>query len=173
MPRQLAPNACAASSISNTPNCFRDGRERVPVRALPVEMDRHHSANGGASGAFEERRHPGGREIKGLRVDVGQHRLRPAAKDRADCGEEAERGWVTTESPGPIPAAASASQRASVPLAQPMAYGARQAAATALSNPSTSGPRTNRCESQTASSAAITSSRITLNWRLKSNMETG
>ena len=75
--------------------------------------------------------------------------------------------------PGPIPAAAMASQRASVPLAQPMAWGAAQALAAACSKLATSGPRMNFWEMQTFSIAERTSCRISENWREKSSMGTG
>ncbi len=78
-----------------------------------------------------------------------------------------------TESPGPIPAAAMASQRASVPLAQPMAWVAAQAVAAARSKVATSGPRMNFWEMQTFSMAARTSCRISANWREKSSIGTG
>ena len=59
-------------------------------------------------------------------VDVGEEGAGSAAEDGADGGEEAERGGddgVAEDcgTRGPMPAAARASQRASVPLAQPMA----------------------------------------------------
>jgi len=73
----------------------------------------------------------------------------------------------------PIPAAASASQSASVPLAHPMACGAAQAMAAARSKEATSGPRMKRCEAQTSSMAAMTSSRMAENWRWKSRKGTG
>jgi hypothetical protein len=69
------------------------------------------------------------------------------------------KGVVTTLSPGPIWRAARASQRASVPLAQPMAWGTWRARAAAASNAATSGPRMKRWESQTAVTAARSSSR--------------
>src|SRR5260370_23164630 len=55
-------------------------------------------------------------------------------------------GVVMTASPGPMLAAAKASQIASVPLAQPTAWGAAQAVAAACSKLATWGPRINRCE---------------------------
>jgi len=73
----------------------------------------------------------------------------------------------------PTPEAASASQRASVPLAHPMAWRAAQAAAAAFSNAATWGPRIKRCESQTAVRAERTSCRSEVYWRLKSSMGTG
>jgi len=53
----------------------------------------------------------------------------------------------------PTFAEASASQMASVPLAQPMACGALKAAAAAASKLATCEPRMNCCESQTDSTA--------------------
>ena len=72
-----------------------------------------------------------------------------------------------------MPAAASASQRASVPLAQPMAKAAAQAAAAAASKAATCGPRMKRCESQTSAMASRISCRSGANWREKSSMGTG
>src|ERR1700735_4225762 len=57
-------------------------------------------------------------------------------------------GEVMTASPGPILAAASASQMASVPLAQPTAWGTEQALAAACSKLATRGAGVNRCEEQ-------------------------
>src|SRR5665213_341091 len=72
------------------------------------------------------------------------------------------KGVVTTTSPGPMSRAAIASQRASVPLAQPTANGTPQAAAAAFSKLATSGPRINLCESQTCAIAAMSSYSWTL-----------
>ena len=85
-----------------------------------------------------------------------------------------EKGVVMTECSGEsIPAATRASQRASVPLAQPMPNGAEQAAAAACSKEVTSGPRMKRWETQTRSTASMTSSRMRANWREKSRKGTG
>ena len=70
----------------------------------------------------------------------------------------------------PMLAAARASQRASVPLAQPMAWGTLQAAAAAASKLVTWGPRMNFCERQTASMASRISCRMVENWREKSSI---
>ena len=67
---------------------------------------------------------------------------------------------VMTESPGFTPAATSASQRASVPDAQPTAEAAPVSAAISRSSASTSGPRIKLCESHTRAMAASTSSRM-------------
>src|SRR5882757_3564028 len=89
------------------------------------------------------------------------------------------KGVVTTASDaeppalGPIRAASMASQRASVPLAQPMAYGESQASAAACSKLATWGPRMNFWEVQTVSIASRTSSRMVENWREKSSIGTG
>ena len=74
-------------------------------------------------------------------------------------------GVVMTLSPGPILNAASASQSASVPLAQPTAASTPQNAAAAPSKRSTSGPRMNRWLEQTASMAASTGPRMAANSR--------
>ena len=76
------------------------------------------------------------------------------------------------EALSPMPAAASASHRASVPLAQPMAKEEAQAAAAALSNAATRGPRMKICESQTWAMASSISCRSGPNWREKSNIGT-
>ena len=60
------------------------------------------------------------------------------------------KGVVMTASPGPMFAAARASQIASVPLAQPTAWGTAQTVATDCSKLATCGPRMNRCELHTA-----------------------
>jgi len=73
----------------------------------------------------------------------------------------------------PMPQAASASQRASVPLAQPMAKRTAQALAAAFSKASTCGPRMKCCESQTFAMATRISCRSGANWREKSSMGTG
>ena len=59
----------------------------------------------------------------------------------------------------PIPAAANASQSASVPLAHPTAKDEAQTAAAAVSNAATRGPRMKCCESQTWVMASSISSR--------------
>jgi hypothetical protein len=69
------------------------------------------------------------------------------------------KGVVMTESPLSSPSAARQSQRASVPLEQPMAWVTPQALAAEASKLATSGPRMKRCESQTAVMAARISSR--------------
>src|ERR1700733_16303871 len=55
------------------------------------------------------------------------------------------KGVVMTASPGPTLAAARASQMASVPLAQPMAWGTVQAVAGAYSKAETCWPRLKCC----------------------------
>ena len=72
----------------------------------------------------------------------------------------------------PMPAAASASQIASVPLAQPMAKDDAQIAAAAVSNAATCGPRMKLCESQTQAIASSISCRSGVNWREKSSIGT-
>ena len=79
---------------------------------------------------------------------------------------------VMTESPGFMPAATSASQRASVPDAHPTAQAAPVRAAISSSSASTSGPRMKLCESQTRAMAASTSSRMLSYWRRKSSRGT-
>src|SRR5271156_2719528 len=79
---------------------------------------------------------------------------------------------VMTESPGFTPAATSASQRASVPDAQPTAYCAPVRAAISRSSASTSGPRIKCCESHTRAIAASTSSRLASYWQRKSSSGT-
>src|SRR5579862_2539770 len=81
-------------------------------------------------------------------------------------------GVVITESPGFTPAATSASQRASVPEAQPTACVAPVKEEISRSSASTSGPRIKLCESQTRAIAARTSSRISLYWRRRSRRGT-
>ena len=70
-------------------------------------------------------------------------------------------------------AAARASQSASVPLAQPIAYGVERALAAAVSKDVTWGPRMKRWESHASAIACMTSSRMTANWREKSSIGTG
>ncbi len=73
----------------------------------------------------------------------------------------------------PMPAAARASQRASVPLAQPMACAEAVAWAAAISKVSTVGPRMKCCESQTWAMASSSSCRKPAYWREKSSMGMG
>ena len=77
------------------------------------------------------------------------------------------------EALSPMPAAASASHRASVPLAHPIAKDEAQAAAAAASNAATRGPRMKFCESQTWVMASRISCRSGANWREKSSIGTG
>ena len=77
-----------------------------------------------------------------------------------------------TRSPGPTPAAASASQRASVPEAQPTACFAPTNCASSCSSASTSGPSTNCWETQTRSIAARISSSIPAYCRFRSRVGT-
>ncbi len=79
---------------------------------------------------------------------------------------------VITSSPGCTPAAASASQSASVPDAHPIAWAAPVNAATSCSRASTSAPRMKCCDEQTRSTAARISSRISAYWRDRSSMGT-
>ena len=64
-------------------------------------------------------------------------------------------GVVTTAAPGPMPAAASASHKASVPDEQPMACATPNCLAAALSNAATCSPRMNCRESSTWSAPAF------------------
>ena len=85
-------------------------------------------------------------------------------------------GWAldsTAELLSPMPAAARASQSASVPLAQPIAKRAVQALAAAASKEATWGPRMKCCESQTIAMASSISCLSGANWREKSSMGTG
>jgi hypothetical protein len=92
------------------------------------------------------------------------------------------KGLVMTPMPGfegklaevlpPTPAAARASQSASVPLEHPIAKVEPQASAAAISNSPTFGPRIKTWESQTSAIAARISSRTGANWREKSSIGT-
>ena len=122
------------------------------------------------------------REVEGAGIDVGEERKCSGAQDGAGRGEEAEGGGndgvrlgVGASGVGTVAdaAAASASQRASVPLAQPMAKRAAQALAAAFSKAATCGPRMKCCESQTLAMATRISCRSGANWREKSSMGTG
>src|SRR5215469_15991173 len=77
---------------------------------------------------------------------------------------------VITASPACTPAAASASQSASVPEEQPTASAAPQKAATSRSSASTSGPRIKCCEARTRSTAAAICSRSGAYCRLRSSI---
>src|ERR1700722_2785749 len=70
----------------------------------------------------------------------------------------------------PMPAAASASQIASVPLAHPIEKDEPQAAAAAASKEATRGPRMKDCESRTSVIALRISSRRGAYWREKSSI---
>src|SRR5215813_971515 len=79
---------------------------------------------------------------------------------------------VITPSPGPMPAATSANQRASVPEAHPTASLAPVKLTISRSNASTSGPRMKCCDEQTRSIAARISGRIALYCRCRSRRGT-
>ena len=71
----------------------------------------------------------------------------------------ADKGEVTTSSPGPTPRARRPSWRASVPFATATASRAPKACASSFSKASPSGPRMNQPESRTRASAASISAR--------------
>src|SRR5438477_2597939 len=82
------------------------------------------------------------------------------------------KGVVRTESPGWTPAATSASHNASVPEAQPTTSPTLRNAAASRSNPATSFPKINCCESQRRAITARISSRKGTYCRCKSSSGT-
>ncbi len=150
-----------------------EGGEGVPVGALAVEVDGQDGLDLGAAGA--SRRSSSTAAAERLKVAGSMSARRGWAPQRRMALTEAKKlkGVVMTASPGPMSGGGQASQRASVPLAQPMAWGTAQAAAAACSKLATWGPRMKCCEAQTASMAASNSCRIAANWREKSSIGTG
>ncbi len=95
-------------------------RKAVPVRALPIQVHRQHRPH-------ILLRSPGHRRVHGVRAQVKLTGSMSANTGTAPARRmllavaKNENGVVTTASPGPIPTAAIASHRASVPLAHPTA----------------------------------------------------
>src|ERR1035438_1775711 len=82
------------------------------------------------------------------------------------------KGVVITAAPGPMPAAARASQSASVPEEHPMAWDTPSCPAAARSKTATGSPRINCCVSRTCPIASSNSWWIGRYWRLRSSMGT-
>ena len=80
---------------------------------------------------------------------------------------------MTAWRPAPMPAAASASQRASVPEEHPIAWLTPNCAAAVCSKAATCSPRMNCCVSSTWSSASSSSRCRGWYWRFRSSMGTG
>src|ERR1017187_2002050 len=79
-----------------------------------------------------------------------------------------ELGTVMTSSPGPMPRARRASQRASVPLPTPTAWAVRQKKANSSSKRATTGPPAKALLSITSLMAARSSARIGSCWARRS-----
>ena len=123
---------------------LRDAGEGGPVGALTEEVNRQDGADGVSLGTVESGSTAAGERLK-VAGSISARTAVASARRMALTEAKKLNGVVTTAVLGPIPAAARASQRASVPEEQPMAWFTPNCWAAACSKWETGSPRINCC----------------------------